>query len=198
MSIKVIGLCGGSGSGKSLVSSFFSDYGYEVIDTDDVYHKLTEKSSDCLNALVCEFGAEILSSSGALDRSALRKIVFQNEEKRLKLNVLSHKFVLREVRNIIDFAKQAGIIGAIVDAPLLYESGFDAECDFVVAVISDKEKRIERIMNRDKISKNEALLRINSQIPDSELLEKADFVVYNNGETKDIKRQVESIISKIK
>ena len=145
--MKIIGLCGGSGSGKSVVGAEFQKRGFIVIDTDKVYRNLTENKSHCLDALVCEFGGEILTPFGTLDRAKLRDVVFSDKEKLSLLNEITHKFILAEVRDIISKSVSLGVRGAVVDAPLLYESGFDKECHIVVAVTASRDLRISRIMS---------------------------------------------------
>ena len=193
---KIIGLCGGSGSGKGTVGKTFSDNGYLVIDTDKVYRELTDTSSPCLIALIEEFGREILNSDGGLDRKKLAAVVFADKKKHTRLNEITHEFVLRRVREIIALSKDK-YCGAVVDAPMLYESGFDKECDHVIAVICDKETRIERIILRDNIPREAAIKRINAQITDAELISKADFVIENNSCLNSLKSQVDEIIKKV-
>ena len=192
--MKIIGLCGGSGSGKGAAGNIFSKNGYLTIDTDKVYRDITDNKSKCLDALICEFGAEILNSNGTLDRQSLGKIVFNDKKKLKTLNEISHKFILSRVREIISEAKAEDYVGVIVDAPLLYESGFDKECDLVVAVICDREIRINRIMSRDSISREAAIKRIDTQIQDSLLSAKADFVIVNNKDLEALEAQVTDII----
>ena len=195
MSLKVIGLCGGSGSGKGAVGNIFSKNGYFVIDTDKVYRDITDSRSTCLDALVCEFGSDILNSNGTLDRRALGKIVFNDSKKLRKLNEISHKFILKRVREMIYEAKNDEYIGVIVDAPLLYESGFDKECDKVIAVTCDKEIRINRIVHRDSITEEAAIKRINTQISDVELSKKADYTIVNNDGLDLLNAQVVNLIN---
>ena len=196
MNKKIIGLCGGSGSGKGTVGNFFSECGYLVIDTDKVYREMIDKPSDCLDALVAEFGTEILSSTGVLDRRKLASIVFSDKKKHKVLNEITHKFVLQRVREIIKICEEE-YIGTVVDAPMLFESGFDKECDFVIAVLADEKTRIDRIVVRDNLSHDAATERINSQIPDSELRKRADFSIINDADLNSLKMQVKHIIEKI-
>ena len=197
MDFKVIGLCGGSGSGKGVVGSLFSAHGYIAIDTDKVYREITDNKSHCLDALVCEFGGTILTKNASLDRRKLAGIVFSDKEKLKKLNAITHKYILDEVRNIINTAKCEGYSGALVDAPLLYESGFYKECDVVIAVIADKQVRISRIIERDSISREEAERRINSQLSDEILCTRVDYVIENNGALEEIKECVSNIVFKL-
>ena len=177
MKRKIIGLCGGSGSGKGLVGKIFSDNGYFVIDTDKVYRELVDNKSLCLDALVSEFGGDILNDNGTLDRKKMASIVFSDKKKHSRLNEITHKFVLARVREMIKNSERDNWSGVVVDAPMLYESGFDKECDFVIAIICETNTRVERIILRDKITRDNAIKRISSQLSDAELISKADFIL---------------------
>ena len=131
--MKVVGLCGGSGSGKSVVAGLLSEYGFAHIDTDKIYHDLTDRSSPCLDDLVAEFGKGIINETGGLDRTSLAEIVFNSpnkDELRKTLNRIAHRHVLDSVRELLPRLKAEGFAAALVDAPLLFESGFDKECDY--------------------------------------------------------------------
>ncbi len=182
--MKIIGLCGGSGSGKGTVAKMFLNFNIPSIDADAIYHELTDKPSECLSELISVFGTAILSDAGGLDRSALGKIVFYGEaaeENRKKLNSISHKHVLVRIREIISDYRKNGVPVILVDAPLLFESGFNAECDCIILVRAEREVRIARITERDGISREAAERRIDAQIPDAELAERADYVIDNSG-----------------
>ena len=193
----VIGLCGGSGSGKGAVSSILSEYGILPIDTDKVYHELTSAKSDCLDALTDEFGAEILDGQGRLDRRKLAAIVFSDTTRLQVLNSIAHFYVLREVRRMITEA-QGKYFAVLVDAPLLFESGFHKECDIIVAVSADISVRIDRIMQRDGIDEEAAEKRLSNQISDAELRERSNYIIENNGSLSELRANVESMIKKIK
>ena len=198
--MKVIGLCGGSGSGKSTVSQIFLERGIPSVNTDAVYHDLTSRKSPCLDALVSEFGEEILNENGALDRRALSKIVFfgdASSENRRKLNLISHKFVLDATRDMLKAFKKDGAKAALVDAPLLFESGFNKECDAIIAVIADEKTRISRIIARDNITENAAKLRLNSQLPDAYLQENSDYVIDNSGDISETENAAIKVLNKI-
>ncbi len=195
----IIGLAGGSGSGKSLVTELFSELGFFGIDTDAVYRKITSAPSECLTALVSEFGSDIISRSGALDRRRLAEAVFMSEDadvKRLRLNGITHKYILDEVRRIIT-SLDGDFRGAVVDAPLLFESGFDKECDATVSVIADEELRLERILHRDGVTEAEARRRIASQKSEEELRALSDYIIVNNGNEDELRASVLSIAEEI-
>lgn len=193
----VIGLAGGSGSGKTIVSDLFSRYNVLPINTDEIYHTLTSSQTPCLSSIVEEFGSNVLNERGTLDRKALGAIVYADAEKMGRLNTIAHYYVLCAVREIISDAEQKGYRAAIVDAPLLFESGFDRECDAIVAVSADKEVRISRIIARDGISRDDAIKRISNQLSDEFLISRADFIITNNGSVDDLKRQIEHVFNSI-
>lgn len=181
--MKVIGLCGGSGSGKGTVSGLFAEHGFIAIDTDKVYHGLTSSLTDCLRELVDEFGEGILNQSGALDRRKLAAIVFANgtdKQKHAALNRIAHKHVLEKVREMIAEYEKEGYAAVLVDAPMLFESGFDKECDAVIAVTADKDARVDRIVLRDSISREAALARIEAQLSDEILTARSDYTIRND------------------
>ncbi len=198
MALKVIGLCGGSGSGKGAVSELFLRYGIPSIDTDEVYHELTAYMSQCLLELVSHFGSDIIEN-GALNRAALAKLVFSDGVKtRLdELNAITHKHILAKTREVLAKYRADGVAAAIVDAPLLFESGFNEECDIIISVIADIDTRISRIIERDGITREAALRRIASQKNDNWLKERSDFVIYNDNGITDLEVRVAEIAKKI-
>ena len=197
--MRVIGLCGGSGSGKGTVAKIFERYQVQSIDTDAVYHKITSGKSDCLDELEGFFGRDIIGEDGGLDRRALGKIVFaeDGEKKRSVLNRIAHKHVLIEVRKMLDLLRSQGHRWAIVDAPMLFESGFNAECDSIVCVIADRNVRISRITERDGISPEAASARIASQLSDERLAQLCDYKIVNNGDLAELEASVADLAEKI-
>ena len=197
--MKVIGLCGGSGSGKGVVAEIFHSHSVPIIDTDAIYHRLTSTPGDCLDELRREFGEEIIKD-GILYRPALAKIVFASEnaeQKRKRLNSISHKFVMAEVHKELSSHSDKGEALCVVDIPLLFESGFDKECDLTLAVIADREIRLDRIVMRDGISRESAEQRINSQISDDKLIELSDCYIENSSDKEHLEREVSRIINEM-
>lgn len=198
--MKVIGLCGGSGSGKGTVCEIFRENGIPTIDTDAVYRDLTNRPGKLLDALESEFGSDVITVEGSFDRKALANIVFSgvdSSEKLKKLNSIAHKYILDEARAMLHSYSVGGASLGVVDAPVLFESGFDSECDCVVCVIADRERRVERIVARDSITKAEAERRIDAQISDAELIAKCDFVIRNDSDLDSLRCEVISTIEKI-
>ncbi len=197
--MKIIGLCGGSGSGKGTVSRMFARHGFAYIDTDEVYHAITSYLSPCLLELKEHFGEDIIKDE-SLCRSVLRDKIFSSPDKEKflsLLNKITHKHILKETLCLIDKLDKNSVFAVLIDAPVLYESGFDSLCDSVIAVLADTEVRVERIMERDGIDKERAVARISSQLPESELKRRADYTIINNGDLISLENEVRRIAEKI-
>ncbi|MBR5143513.1 MAG: dephospho-CoA kinase [Clostridia bacterium] len=195
--MKVIGLCGGSGSGKGAVSSIFAEIGIPSIDTDAVYREMTLSDSPCMRELRGEFGDEVVNSQGGLDRARLASIVFSDPSRLKILNKIAHSFILDETRRRLAKYSDEGFPAAIVDAPVLFESGFDKECDEIICVLADRDVRTTRIMSRDGITRDAAEKRIASQMPDETLISKCDHVIYNNSDIESLREQILSLKNKL-
>ena len=197
--MKVIGLCGGSGSGKGVASTAFADLGVPVIDTDAIYHTMISEPSECTAELESYFGPSVINESGGLNRRALAEIVFATgaEDKLKMLNSIAHRHILGEARRLLSLYRERGCSAAVVDAPLLFESGFYAECDAVVAVIADRDTRIERIIARDAITREAAIKRIDAQRGEDFLREHADYVLENNGAIEELATSVKEVLMQI-
>ena len=178
-----IGLCGSSGSGKGYVCKKLKSYGVEYIDTDRVYENIAVGGSDCVNELCAYFGDGIVSSDGSLNRKELSKRVFEgdNASDNLKmLNEITHKYIRYETVRILEENESKGVIATIIDAPVLFESGFDDMCDVTVCVTAPTELKIKRILKRDNIPLEKAKARLQSQLPDEILREKCDYEIVND------------------
>ena len=198
--MKVIGLCGGSGSGKSAVSRLFAKFNIPSIDTDQVYREITSQDSECMRALVSAFGESVKNSDGSLNREYVRELVFfgvDRNENRMMLNKITHTFVLAETENRIERYAREGRRAAIADVPLMFESGFDKRCDVLVAVIADDDVRISRIVQRDGISEDQAKARIVAQLSSEELSTRVDYVVENNLDIGHLEKEIDNLYMKI-
>lgn len=192
----ILGVCGRSGSGKSTVCEYFAKKGLVWIDCDKIYRRLTETRSDCLTAIEKEFGAEVIDRD-RLDRKKMAQIVFHSSEKRAKLNEITHYFVLKEVNKALILAKKQAKKAAVLDVPLLFESGFDKICDITIGVIAKDNTALERIKTRDKISESEADLRLSAQISNSILREKCRYILQNDADLFELYRACDALLNTI-
>ena len=196
-----IGLCGRSGSGKGYVSDVFAALGVPAIDTDAVYRDLSgpaDVPSACMQELSRAFGEKILNPDHSLNRRAMAAIVFAADgaEARNTLNRITHAHILRETRRLAERYAKEGYRFVLIDAPLLFESGFDEFCRYTVCVTAPDSICIERIMSRDGVTEEEARRRLSAQIPLEELTRRCDYTVVNDG-TVPVRPQVEQIIQTI-
>lgn len=199
--MRVFGICGGSGSGKSTVSLILSRFGAYVLDADRIYHELVDAPSPCVSALADAFGTQILLSDGSLDRRALSRIVFFGEDaahRLRRLNEIAHAFVKDEIRRRIGALDDTEGRFVIIDAPLLFESGLDRDCDAVIGVVADDDVRIERMTRRDAISVEEAKGRMKSQLSNTELYRLCDFCIENNGDVETLTERVAGLYEQLK
>ena len=194
-----VGLCGGSGTGKTEAQADFLLCGIPGLDTDLVYHALIATDTPLSRDLAACFGEKILTAYGGVDRAALALLVFGNDEesaqRRTLLNTITHRAVLGECRKWLAEQREAGAYAAIINAPLLFESGFHTECDLTVAVLAPREERIARIMARDGISRLNAERRIDAQLGDQYLTLHTDYQIDNNGQRADLYEKVAHLAS---
>ncbi len=195
---KIIGLTGPTGSGKSEAANFFEQNGYKIIDADKIAREVTLKGSPCLKTLTAVFGKEILNKDNTLNRKALASIAFSNKKNTSLLNDITHPFVYLKVMKIANEYISKGNTKIIYDAPLLFESNGELLCDYVISILCSKEKRVERIINRDNISLEQAYLRINTQHSDDFYKNKSDFCIYNNSDLENLYNNARKILNEIK
>lgn len=191
----VIGLTGPTGAGKGEVASIFEHYGIPVINADRIYHELITPPSSCLQELVQAFGKEILLPDGNLDRRALGGIVFCDPTARERLNSITHRYVMEEVKTRIERFRREGVRVAVFDAPQLFEAGAHKACGAVVSVLADRRLRLERIMARDGISAEAAMRRILAQKSDEFFKAHSDYVIVNNRTVERLATQVHCILT---
>ncbi|MDD7428306.1 MAG: dephospho-CoA kinase [Oscillospiraceae bacterium] len=193
----VVGLTGQSGSGKTTVSAEFAAAGFMVINADILARKVMEKGQPCLEETVRHFGSEILLPDGSLDRKLLGKIVFSDRKRLDELNGICYKYINRMVENMIsDYGRQGGEY-ILLDAPTLFEAGEDKLCDIIVSVTADKQLRLKRITERDKISESAAEERFNSQNDTEFFRSRSDYIIENNSSFEKLKNRAKDIIKQI-
>lgn len=190
----IFGITGGSGTGKTTVSKIFEELGAEVIDCDKVSRIVTAVGGECLRELESEFGRGIINKDGTLNRRLLGEIVFSDPVKLKILNAVTHKYIYEYVADLIERSSSA-IIG--IDGAVIIGSDVEKLCCAMVSVLSDREKRVFRIMERDGISKNMAEDRISSQKIDNFYIEKSDYLIYNNNTLSMLKSEVKEVWIKL-
>lgn len=194
----VLGLTGQTGAGKSTLCQSLQQKGCTVIDADQVARNVVEKGSACIADIVLEFGVEYLTMDGNLNRRKLAESVFTDKAKLKKLNDIMFPYIINTIREQIEQEKQAkdGII--VLDAPTLFESGCDKFCHRVVSVIASQDIRCHRIIERDGLSEDEAMHRIQAQHNDAFYMERSWAVVQNNGDVADLQQQADELIARLK
>lgn len=192
--VRVIGLTGQSGAGKSEVSSMLEKSGIVCINCDAVSRDVTKKDAPALKAICEVFGSDILCPDGTLDRKKLGSIVFSNKEKLELLNKTIFPFIIDEIKKIIADFSGDGVI--VLDAPTLFESGCDKLCDEKVAVIADRKIRLERIMARDSLTKVDAENRMNSQLCEEFFKQNCDVIIQNNGDLAELEKAVGDLLAR--
>ncbi|HEV8186956.1 MAG TPA: dephospho-CoA kinase [Pyrinomonadaceae bacterium] len=173
-----VGLTGSIGVGKSFVTSVFVELGCRVLDADQTAREVVMPGTPGLTALTEVFGEDILAADGTLDRKRLGALIFADQTKREKLNHILHPFIIArqdEILNGWEAEDPKGI--GIVDAALMIESGGYKRFDKLIVVHCRPEVQLERLMLRDKLSRDEALRRINSQMPQEEKQKYADYLI---------------------
>ena len=190
---KVIGLTGGIASGKSTVSELLTAHGFKIVDADIASRKAVEKGSEGLEQVRATFGEEAIDEDGNMDRGYVGDIVFNYPEKRLELNEIVHPIV----RNIMEQEKEAFLkegYNVIMDIPLLYENELQDTVDEVWLVYTSESIQIDRLMQRNDISMEDAKARVYSQISIDKKRRMADHVIDNRDSKLDLKQNLEQLL----
>jgi len=185
-----IGLTGGIASGKSTVADMFSAYGIPVIDTDEIARDVVTPGSPGLAEVQRQFGAGVIASDGTLDRAALRKIIFENDEQRKVLEAILHPRIREETM------RRAAVAGGpyqIIVVPLLVESTLKSFMSRIVVVDCDPQTQLERLLSRDAENLQQAKRIIASQSSREQRLAIASDVVVNDGDIEETRRQVDEL-----
>lgn len=183
----VIGLTGGIACGKTLVSDYIKKYGVDVIDADVITRRLYLPGSDLLRSIENEFGSEYILADGNLDRAALREFVFDNYERKNRLNEIVHPAIRKAVFRDLMASREDH---QMIVVPLLIEAGYLDLCDEVWVMRVDADTQKQRLMMRDGITEELAVSMIESQMPFEEKLKYADRVIDNRGARKKTLKQV--------
>lgn len=211
--MRIIGLTGGIGTGKSTAAEYLKQNGFGHIDADQIGRDLTIDGSPMLPVLDSIFGPDgeygekdkaILNPNGSLDRKALASIVFTDMRKKLKLDEIMFKAIIAEVDRQLEAFRQNAETDIktgetcktkciLIDAPLLFEAGLDKKCDEVLLIVANMETRIHRVCMRDNATAQEVRDRIASQMSDEEMRAKSDIIVDNSGDRKQLEEQLKEV-----
>lgn len=186
----IIGLTGGIASGKSAAVHFIEERNIPVIDADKLAREIVEIGSDTLKDIVYVFGEGILNEDGSLNRKNLADIVFRDAFKLKELNTITHRRIGILVKDKLSEYEKEGEKIVVIDAPLLIESGLSKLVDIIWVIDVDVKTQIERVMERDSATEEEAKSRIYSQLPREERVKWADIVIYNNESLEELKKNI--------
>lgn len=190
--MKIIGITGGVGAGKSTVLDYLREQFHAyVIQADQVGHQVMEPGEICYSQVIALFGEHILKKDKTIDRKAVSDVVFGNEEKLKKLNGIIHPAVRQSVLEEIQLQKEKKTAIVVVESALLLEEHYEKFCDKVWYVHTDREIRISRLMENRGYSREKSENIISSQAPDEYFAKHADYIIRNNGDIKDTWLQVE-------
>ena len=193
-----VGLTGGLGSGKSTASKFFNSLGAFILDADNAAKKLIESSKKVKNELIKEFGTDIMDANSNVDKKKLAKIAFQDEDHQQRLNYVVHPHIHNAIdKSFNEILDQNNHELFIVDAALIYESGYDAHLDYVIVVTAQLKHRMERALNRNTLTRDEILKRIEFQWPEEDKTSLADFVIHNDGTEAELNDQIVELFKKL-
>ena len=193
--MRIIGLTGGSGTGKGTFAALLRDKGAGWVDADAVYRTLCAQNREMLAALDAAFGG-VLDENGALDRPKLARIVFADPAKLRQLNEITLPYI--RAASLDEMRAQGDCPFVLYDAPTLFEAGADDLCERIIGVLADTEVRVQRIMARDGLDEAAARARIGAQ-PDADFYRaRCDYIVENNDDLADLQRQADAILKDLR
>lgn len=190
MEKKIFGLTGMTGAGKTTVCNVFKACGFYIINCDKVARAVTEKGKPCLKEIADNFGSEVILPDGNLNRRLTGNIVFNDKDKLLLLDSIIYPFITYDIIKEIENTDSKYIL---LDAPTLFESGIDYICEKIVSVVCSLDNSINRIMQRDNITKEAALSRLKSQHSPDFYKDNSDFCIENNGTAEELTAKAKDI-----
>jgi len=198
LTLRVFGLTGGIGSGKSTVAELLRARGVPVVDADELARDAVAPGSEGLEQVVAAFGPGVLGPDGALDRKRVGALVFDDAGARKRLNGIVHPIVRRLSAERFAELDRQGVTLAAYDVPLLFEVGLDAVLKPVVVVAASEAHQLERVTRRDGLSEAAVRARIAAQLPLAEKLRRADYVVHNDGSLAELGAQVDALVAELR
>ncbi len=196
--MKWIGLTGGMGTGKSTVAGMIQTLGYNVLSADKLAHEALNKGSPVFQQILGVFGDNILDSGGQIDRKALGSVVFQDKFLLGKLESIVHPYIQDRVQKEKASLSGAGAEMAFYDVPLLFEKRLEKRFDRIMLITCRKELQIERAMERTKLSKEQVLLRLKSQVSEDVKAKHAHYVIRNDSSIEELRMKVQDTLLQLK
>lgn len=189
----VIGLTGGTGCGKSAAAEYLQKKGAVIIDADRIAREITEPGQPALLRLAAAFPG-ILQTDGSLNRKKLGTLVFSDSEALERLNGITHAYIINEIEKRLAASSRPL---TVIDAPLLLECGLERLCDCCIAVLADRSLRLQRIIERDHLTEEEAFNRIASQPEDSFYRSRCRFILENNSSLSALEQALDDILKEL-
>ena len=187
-----VGLSGGIGCGKSEAGAMFRAHGAPLIDADEIARELTSPGRPHLAEITTAFGGGVLDRDGRLDRARLRRLIFDDDDARRRLNAILHPAVRREIQRQTA-ALDAGCAYCVISVPLLIEAGMDDQMDVVVVIDCDERTRLRRVMRRDGCDEAAARKIMAAQAGRDQRLQAAHVVLDNGGDLAELRRRIERL-----
>lgn len=193
----IIGIVGEMASGKTTVSEILSRHGFNIIHADDVGHKIYEIGKPAYKRIIEYFGVNILNPDKTIDRKKLGEIVFNDLSKLKTLSQITHNDILKEIHSMVSSYNKSGQSKIVIDGALLYEAGIDKLCDEVWYIEDMHSRQIERIMNRDNLTEEQAKLRLAAQHNCYDITmhkTHADRVINNKGSIEELEKKIIELV----
>lgn len=190
----IIGLTGQTGAGKSSVREILKSKGAAVIDADTVAHNITDNNVDCIYDIVSHFSCLVLNEKGTINRKALGRIVFSDKKELAVLNKIIFPYILTDIEHQVLKYISEGAENVVIDGATIIESGCGKMCNVLISVTANEDTRIDRIINRDKISRFDAKKRVSAQKTEDFYIKNSDFVIENSGSKSELEKSVNSVL----
>ena len=193
-----IGLTGGIGSGKSTASAMFESHGIKIIDADKISKEVLDKNSEILERVKSEFGSGFFDWRGEFRRKEFGNHIFRFPKQRVKYEAIIMPYIIEEIKKQFEEYENKKEKMVILDAPTLIENKMQTDMDYVILVTAPVNVQIKRVMERDRLSKSDAVSRVNAQMSVEEKKEFANIIIDSSGELEKTQKQVEDIIDFLK
>ncbi len=193
-----VALTGGIGTGKSTASKILNELGAFIFDADKEGKNILKNNETVQSELIAEFGTDIMSGDEKIDNNKLARIAFQDQDHQLRLNSIIHPYVFQEIdKNFDDVLEKSAYDIFVVDAALIYESGADTHMDYVIVITALLKVRMERALQRETLTRDEILKRMDLQWPEEEKIALADFVIHNDSTEEEFRDSITDIYNQL-